>query len=84
MKERIETGFMAFVGDGAEGIGAVRGVSADSITIYVENAGDFIVPISAVTDVHSQKVMLDPKRLKKELLVAIGHAHDSEDPNIAG
>ena len=84
MKERIEAGFMAFVNDGAEGIGAVRAVSADSITIYVENAGDFIVPISAVTDVHSQKVMLDPKRLKKELLVAIGHAHDSEDPNVAG
>jgi hypothetical protein len=49
--------------------------------IYVENAGDFVVPISAVEAVHSQKVILDCGKLERRLRQAIGHAHDVEDPN---
>ena len=84
MIERIKEGFMAFIADGSEGIGAVREITHNGIVIYIENAGEFIVPISAVTDVHSQKVMLNPDRLDKEFLSAIGHAHDREDPSVAG
>ena len=84
MTENIEEGFMAFLADGRDGIGAVREVSSTSIVIYVENAGEFVVPRSAVKTVHSQKVILNPKLLDKRLLAAIGHVHDSEDPNLVG
>ena len=75
---------MAFIADGQEGIGAVREVNETSIIIYVENAGEFVIPRSAVQDVHSEKVILRPDRLDKRLLVAVGHAHDREDPNLVG
>jgi hypothetical protein len=81
---RIEPGFMAFLAEGSEGIGAVRSKTADRIVIYVENAGEFVVPISAVRAVHDQKVMLDPDALDKALLKALGHTHDREDPNLVG
>jgi hypothetical protein len=84
MNEQIEPGFMAFVAEGSEGIGAVRGVSPDALVIYIENAGEFIVPMTAVKKVHDQKVMLNPRLLDKALLDAIGHVHDSEDPRLAG
>ena len=84
MTEQIEEGFMAFVADGGEGIGAVRKVSGSSLIIYVENAGDFIVPRSAGPGVHSQKVMREPRRLARAFLAASGHAHDREDPSVAG
>ena len=84
MNEPIEQGYMAFVAEGREGIGAVRGVSPDSIVIYVENAGEFIVPRSAVKKVHDKKVMLNARSLDKALLDAIGPVHDREDPNLTG
>jgi len=84
MPENIEEGFMAFIADGSDGIGAVREVNTTSIIIYIENAGEFVVPRSAVQDVHSHKVILKPELLDKRLLTAIGHVHDSEDPNLVG
>jgi hypothetical protein len=84
MTENVQEGFMAFIADGQEGIGAVREVNETSIVIYVENAGEFVVPRSAVQDVHSEKVILRPDRLDKRLLAAVGHAHDREDPDLAG
>jgi hypothetical protein len=75
---------MVFVAEGKGGIGAVRGVSPDALVIYVENAGEFIVPRAAVRSVHDQKVMLNPRLLDKALLDAVGHVHDSEDPRLAG
>jgi uncharacterized protein YfaP (DUF2135 family) len=62
----------------------VRSVSGGTMTIYIENAGEFAVPIAAVRGVHSQKVMLDAGRLDKRFLDAVGHVHDSEDPKLAG
>ena len=50
--------------------------------IYVENAGDFVVPLSAVESVHSQKVILTCSRLDPRLRRAIGHAHDAEEPGL--
>lgn len=85
MSERIEEGYMAFIADdGSEGIGAVRQVNSKAIVVYVENGGDFSVPLSAVKAVHSQKVILDPAKLDMAILAAIGHAHDREDPSVAG
>ena len=84
MANQIENGFMTFVSEGSEGIGAVREVSAQGLVIYVENAGEFFVPASAVKSVHDQKVVLNSRMLDKSLLKAIGHVHDREDPSLAG
>ena len=80
MQEKIKVGFQAFVSDGGEEFGAVRAVSPRDLTIYVENAGDFTVPMSAVDAVHSEKVVLNCAKLDKRLRHAIGHAHDKEEP----
>jgi hypothetical protein len=45
----------------------------------VENAGDFVVPLNVVASVHSNKVILDGKKLEARLREAIAHAHDAED-----
>lgn len=83
MREQISVGFMVFVADGEEGIGSVREIrhGLPEMVVYIENAGDFVIPLSAVKDVHSEKVVLDMDRLDLRLLNAIRHARDSEDPN---
>jgi hypothetical protein len=80
--ERIEIGYQAFLADGGEEFGAIREVSGDRLIVYVENAGDFIVPVDAVEAVHSQKVLFDPDKLEPRLREAIGRAHDSEAPGL--
>ena len=83
MKEHIEVGYPAFASDEDEEFGAVRQIAPNGrpeIVIYVENAGDFVAPLSAVKAVHSQKVILDCSKLEPRLLQAIGHAHDIEEP----
>jgi hypothetical protein len=50
--------------------------------IYVKNAGDFVVPISAVKDVYAEKVVVNRAALSLELNQALGHAHDVEDPSV--
>lgn len=61
----------ALVSDGGEEFGAVRQVSPE-LVIYVENAGDFVVPLAAVESVHSQKVILNCNKLDPRLRQAIG------------
>ena len=83
MQEAIEVDYQVFVADGGEEVGAVRQVAPDGqpeLVIYVENAGDFVVPFTAVKAVHSQKVILDCDKLESRLRRAIGHAHDAEKP----
>jgi hypothetical protein len=56
MQEKIAVGFQTFVSDGGEEFGAVRAVAPHGrpeLVIYVENAGDFTVPLDAVESVHS-------------------------------
>ena len=77
MREAIEIGYQTFVSDGGEEFGAVREVSPNGrpeLVIYVENAGDFVVPLSAVEAVHSQKVILNCGKLERRLRQAIGHS----------
>ena len=83
MREQISEGFMVFVSDGDEGIGSVRKIrhGLPELIVYIENAGDFVVPLSAIKDVHSEKVILDFDRLDLRLRDVIRHARDSEDPN---
>jgi hypothetical protein len=82
--EAIEIGYQVFIIDGGEEFGAVREVSPqgqEELVIYVENVGDFVVPLTAVEAVHSQKVILNYNTLEPRLQQAIRHAHDAEQPD---
>jgi hypothetical protein len=83
MQEEIAVGDQVFAVDGGEVFGAVRLVAPHGrpeLVIYVENAGDFIVPLDAVEAVHAQKVIVNCSKLDSRLREAIGHAHDAEEP----
>ena len=54
MRETIEVGYQTFVSDGDDEFGAVREVSPDGLVVYVENAGEFRVPLDAVKAVHAE------------------------------
>ena len=82
MRERIEVGDQTFVSDGEAEFGAVREVLRDGLVVYVENTGEFRVPLSAVRAVHSKKVIFDCGKLDESLRRAIGHAHDAEEPGL--
>jgi hypothetical protein len=56
--------------------------NANALVIYIENAGDFVVPLEAVRRVHDGKVILDVERLDARLREAIAHAHDREEPGV--
>ena len=83
MQERIEVGQMVFVADGGVGIGAVRETRRSEFVVNIQNAGDFVLPNSAVRDVHSGKVVLDVSRLAPEVVEALRHVHDAESPEYA-
>jgi hypothetical protein len=79
---RIDVGYHVFVRGSNEEFGAVREVyprGRPEIVIYVENAGEFIVPLWQVSAVEEEKVMLDAGRLDERLREAIRQAHDNED-----
>jgi hypothetical protein len=78
----IREDFAVFVHDGDKQIGAVRHVGRHEIRVYIENAGDFTVKLSAVKEVTDDKVVLDCAKLDADLRKAIGHAHSGEDPRI--
>src|SRR5256886_13878977 len=80
MRETIEVGYQTFVADGDEEFGAIREISPDGLVVYVENAGEFRVPLDAVEAVHSQKVIFDCGKLDRRLRRAIGHAHAAGGP----
>jgi hypothetical protein len=85
INERVQEGFEVFVSDDDKPFGAVRQVAPHGrpeLVVYVENAGDFTIGLDAVEAVHTQKVVVDCRKLPHALRKAIGHAHDSEDPRI--
>jgi hypothetical protein len=82
MHENIREGFDVFLHDGAKAFGAVRQVRKNELVVYVENAGDFEIPLSAVRDAEAEKVILDSDRLDPKLREAIRRAHAVEDPRI--
>lgn len=82
LHEKIREGFDVFAHDGEKAFGAVRQVRRNDIVVYVENAGDFVVALNALKDVHDEKVIVDSGKLDMSLRRAIGHAHEGEDPRI--
>jgi hypothetical protein len=79
MAEPIRIDQPVFLHDGDVAFGAVRAVHKHELTVYIENAGDFTVPVGAVQDVHFDKVVLDGRKLDQTIHTAIGRAHVSED-----
>jgi hypothetical protein len=79
-KHEIQIGYQVFIKDGGEEVGAVRDLlgGRPEILVYVENAGDFTVPLAAIKAVHSQKVIVDQAQLPEDMRVAVRHAHDAE------
>ncbi|MCX5741096.1 MAG: hypothetical protein NT062_01200 [Proteobacteria bacterium] len=78
----IKVGYQTFTADGGDAFGAVRAVTLHGeLVVYVENAGEFVVPLDAVAAVHAQKVILTNSKLDERLRLAIGHAHDAELPS---
>jgi hypothetical protein len=82
MAEKIQEGFDVFLHDGEHAFGAVRQVHKDGILVYIENAGDFVVPLDWVREVHAEKVILDRRKIATPLIEAIRKAHTGEDPRI--
>ena len=82
MHEKIREGFDVFLHDGDKAFGAVRQVRKTELVVYIENAGDFEIPLSAVKDAEAEKVILDSARLDPKLREAIRRAHRGEDPRI--
>jgi hypothetical protein len=82
MHENIREGFDVFLHDGEKSFGAVRQVRKSELVVYVENAGDFEVPFSAIKDAEAEKVILDSAQLPPRLKEAIRRAHSKEDPRI--
>jgi hypothetical protein len=80
IKDGIQVGFQVFTKDGGEEVGAVRDLCGHrpEIVVYVENAGEFTVPLLAIRAVHYQKVIVDPSHLPEPMRLALGHAHDAE------
>jgi hypothetical protein len=82
MYEKICEGFDVFLTDGDKSFGAVRQVRKHELVVYIENAGDFEIPLSAIKDAQAEKVILDAARLEPKLREAIRRAHSGEDPRI--
>jgi len=79
MAEPIRKDLPVFLHDGDVAVGAVRGFDGSDLIIYIENAGDFTLPRSAVKDVHVHKLILDGTKLDAKVRTAIGRAHAAED-----
>jgi hypothetical protein len=78
----IEIGFQTFIEGSVEEFGAVRDVVPEGrpeLLVYVENSGEFVVPLEAVHAVYDQKVIFDVKKLEQRLVDAIRKAHDAEN-----
>jgi hypothetical protein len=77
----IRIGDQVYAKEDGEEFGAVRAVTPNGqpeIVVYVENKGDFTIPLTAVTAVHDGKVIVNVKHLAAEIRAAIPHAHESE------
>jgi len=78
MPFHVQIGDQLFLEEGGEEIGAVRKVAPDHLVVYVEAAGDFVVPGPWVRAAHDGKVVLDPAKVDDVFLEAARGAHDRE------
>lgn len=84
-QESIHVGFQVYDRDGGEEFGAVRDVCPAGrleLLVNIENSGDHCIPLDAIVDVHSEKVIVDRARLDPAVREAIAHAHDAERPGL--
>lgn len=83
MHDTIQADFVVVASDGDDIIGTVRHINKGSseLVVYIENAGEFVVPFDAVQDVHSGKVVLKHEHLPAALREAVEHARDAEYPH---
>jgi hypothetical protein len=79
MAEQVRVDMPVFLHDGDLAFGSVHDVKPDSIEVHIENSGDFSIPRSHVREVHFNKVILDGRKLSKDVHDAIGRAHAAED-----
>jgi hypothetical protein len=75
----IEVGYQAFPQGSEEEFGAVRQVRPQDLVVYIEDAGDTVIPLSAVTEVIEGKVIVDIEKLDEGVRRAIANAHRDED-----
>jgi len=75
---KIEKDWEVFAEEGATGVGAVREVAADHITVYVENFGDVRLTADRIKSAHDGKVILETDGLDDDVRAAVTHAHDAE------
>ena len=75
----IEVGYQVFARGSEEEFGAVRQVRPQDLVVYIEDAGDTIIPLSAVTGVIEGKVIVDLQKLDEGVRRAIANAHRDED-----
>jgi hypothetical protein len=81
MAFHVQIGDQVFLEEGGEEIGAVRKIAPDHLVVYIEAAGDFVVPGPWVRAAHHGKVVLDPERIDDEsVLQAASRAHEREMP----
>ena len=78
MAFHVSVGDQLFLEEGGEEIGAVRKVAPDHLVVYVEAAGDFVVPGPWVRAAHDGKVVLDPEKIDPQLLAAAAASHEQE------
>jgi hypothetical protein len=78
MAFHVQIGDQLFLEEGGEEIGAVRKVAPDHLVVYVEAAGDFVIPGPWVRAAHDGKVVLDPMKVDPTFLVVAAGAHDRE------
>jgi hypothetical protein len=81
----IKEGFQAFSSEGGDEFGAVRAVAPGGlpeIVVYVENSGDFTIPLSAIQSVHDGKVIIDLAKVDGLVRAAISRAHNREVPGV--
>ena len=76
----IEAGFQTFLSDSPEPFGSVRSTPKNKreVIVNVANAGDFVIPMSAVKDVESATVTFDCNKIDRLVREAIEHAHRHE------
>ncbi len=77
----VQVGDQVFGSEGGEAFGAVREVAPfgrPDLVVFVENAGDFTIPLRAVRAVHDRKVVLAMERLPSGVLLAVRQAHARE------
>ena len=81
----VEIGYQVFVPGSREALGAVRDVAPDGrpeLRVYVENAGEYTVPLDAVRAVLEEKVVLELSKLPDAMRAVVQLAHSAEQPGL--